>query len=55
MALGFLYNRYKQLQDGDEEQASYAMVQNYLINENMEILNFDSVVNIIMNKLRIKI
>jgi len=35
MALGFLYNRYKQLQDGDEEQASYAMVQNYLINENI--------------------
>lgn len=32
IAIGFLYNRYKRFEDGDEEKASYGMVQKFLIN-----------------------
>lgn len=32
LVLGFLYNRYKHMEDVDDEKASYAMVQQYLIN-----------------------
>lgn len=32
LVVGFFYNRYKRFEDVDEEKASYAMVQKYLIN-----------------------
>ena len=32
LVLGFLYNRYKRYEDTDEEKASYAMVEKYLVN-----------------------
>lgn len=32
LVLGFFYNRYKKFEDTDEQTASYAMVQQYLIN-----------------------
>ena len=32
LVIGFFYNRYKRFEDVDEEKASYAMVQKYLIN-----------------------
>jgi hypothetical protein len=38
IVFGFLYNRYKQFEDGDEEKASYKMVQNYLINQDNSLV-----------------
>jgi hypothetical protein len=35
LVLGFFYNRYKHIEDVDEEQKSYRMVQQYLINTDM--------------------
>lgn len=36
LVLGFLYNRYKQHEDNNDEKNSYSMVQKYLINTNAE-------------------
>lgn len=33
LVFGFFYNRYKRVEDADEEKISYGMVQKYLINE----------------------
>jgi hypothetical protein len=48
LVLGFFYNRYKQYEDGDEQMASYAMVQNYLINN--EVVDKSTHVHLAKNK-----
>ena len=35
LVIGFFYNRYKRFEDVDEEKASYALVQKYLINNTL--------------------
>jgi hypothetical protein len=39
LVIGFFYNRYKRFEDVDEEKASYAMVQKYLINATPDSAN----------------
>ena len=39
LVIGFFYNRYKRFEDVDEEKASYAMVQKYLINNSTSTSN----------------
>ena len=42
LVIGFFYNRYKRFEYGDEEKASYAMVQKYLINTSTDTNMNDS-------------
>lgn len=39
LALGFLYNRYKRYEDSNDDEASYAMVEKYLVNTDVEDCN----------------